>query len=376
MIVTKSKGLKPALIYSLHVVVWLLLFFLNYQFVKNYRIKVDFHFHLMTWLIYAILFYINYIVLIPYLLFKRKFAAYVLFSVCLLFFAGYAKDYNFRQHRKKANPALFEKRIPPPDMPRMNPDRVPPDQMNPDRMPPFPDVKSRGENKFFLIYGLLLIYSLSLSIRFIQKWQDDEKRKSAIEKEKISTELSYLKQQINPHFLFNALNSIYSLTINTSRQASDAILKLSSILRYMLYETENRWVKLTEEINIIRDFIELQKLRLTDKVSVAFQITGESGHFRIPPLLLIPLIENAFKHGADNINDSFIDIRLSIMENRLEVTVVNKVVQNSAEINHNSGIGIKNIRRRLDLLYGDNYTLEIVQKDDVFNVNLQLNLSI
>jgi len=228
---------------------------------------------------------------------------------------------------------------------------------------------------FMPLYGLLLVFTASTSLRLIKKWQDDEKRKAEIEKVKISTELIFLKQQINPHFLFNALNNIYSLTLSTSTPASGAILKLSSILRYMLYETEHAEVLLKDELNIIEDFIELQKIRLTDKVKVDFQIIGKPSTHKIAPLLLIPIIENAFKHGVDNVNDSFINIAVIIKSDKLQLIVRNKIVNFRPENGSPTGIGIKNIKRRLDLIYPERYSFETIEQDSVFCVDLKLKLN-
>lgn len=365
MKMNQSKFLKTSLTSVLHIIVWLLLFFLNYQFVKNYSVKIDFPFHLITWLIYAFVFYVNFILLIPYLLFRRRYILYAVTSLVLLFTSRIAKDYILQQHHRKFRPEMFEMPSIPPDKPVFRPDIG----------PPAPDFRPRREGRFFMLYGLLLVYTISLSIRVIQKWQDDEKHKAAVEKEKIATELSYLKQQVNPHFLFNTLNSIYSLTISTSPQAAVIILKLSSILRYMLYETENRKVKLTEEINIIKYYIELQRLRLTDKVNVKFELEGKTDYYSIPPLLLIPLIENAFKYGVDNINDSFIEINIIIANDQLEVYVRNKIVKISPDLYQNGGIGIKNIKRRLELLYGNKYVFETHDKDGIFSVTLKIKLT-
>ncbi len=365
MRMNQTKFLKNAFTFGLHIIVWLLLFLLNFQFIRNYSVKIDLPFHLLIWSIYVIIFYINFILLIPYLLFKRKYIFYIIASLVLLFAGSIAKDYTLQQHHRKFRPELFERPSFPPEKP----------VFKPDQRPPFPGIRPRREDRFFMFYGLLLVYTISLSIRVIQKWQNDEKHKAAIEKEKIATELSYLKQQVNPHFLFNTLNSIYSLTISTSSKAAGIILKLSSILRYMLYETENRKVKLTEEVNIIKDYIELQRLRLTDKVSVKFELKGETDHYSIPPLLLIPLIENAFKHGVDNINDSFIEIYIAVANDQLEVYVRNRIVRISPDSYQNSGIGIKNIKRRLELLYGNKYVFETHDKDGIFSVTLKLKLT-
>ncbi|MBN2519103.1 MAG: histidine kinase [Bacteroidales bacterium] len=261
-----------------------------------------------------------------------------------------------------------DKKIPDKPMPKHY-DRI--SRKNP--LQPFPG-KHFPIRNFLPLYSILLVYTASFSIRFIQKWREDEKIRAEVEKERVSSELSFLKQQVNPHFLFNSLNSIYSLSLSKSKNTTNAILKLSSILRYMLYETDNKQVPLTEELEIIKSYIDIQKLRITKKVKVNIDITGDPDNYKIEPLLLIPFIENAFKYGVDNINDSFIDIIIVILKNKLEFTVKNKIVQKPDDKKQNSGIGIKNIKRRLDLLYANNYKLDIKKFDDIYFVNLCLNL--
>ncbi len=368
---------------SFHVLIWMLLFLLNFLFIKNFRIKVHILYPVFFWLIYALLFYVNYMVLMPGFFFKKRFALYIVLSL-ILFLGTFIIKVNIEsaQMQKFINdhnemPGNYVPRYsqePPP--PKIIPDKGPSNQLKPGI---FKSVLMRDRGPFrgrvlFPLYGLILIYTASISISLIQKWKMDEKYRSEIEKENIFSELSFLKQQVNPHFLFNALNSVYSLTINSSKPASEAILKLSSILRYMLYETENKLVKLQNELDIINDYIALQKLRLTKNVSVNFVIKGHAGDLRIAPLLLLPVIENAFKHGADNVNDSFIDIVVMIYENQVKLRVKNQIVNKKKDNKTDSGIGIKNIKRRLDLLYPENYSLVIDQGEKIYLVQLKLNL--
>lgn len=328
----------------------------------------------------------------PYFLFKKRIIIYIIVTVCLLACCYYIKDYFTKIHFDKVF-AEREEHIPPgPELeiirPGMNPGMKP--KLNPARKPePIPGMKPgpnsgrkprfifggpNGERKMFLAYGLLLIYASSFSIRFIQKWRDDDKRKSEIEKEKIRTELSYLKQQINPHFLFNSLNSIYSLTINKSKTATDAILKLSSILRYILYESENTLVNLKDELKIINDYIELQKLRLNKSIPISFNIIGKPESYKIEPFILMPLVENAYKFGVDNVTKSFIDINIVIMHKKLEFSIKNKKVLCHDNEKQVSGIGIRNVKRRLDLLYPNEYSFKIEESDDIFSVLLEIKL--
>lgn len=223
------------------------------------------------------------------------------------------------------------------------------------------------------IYILLLIFAISLGVGAVEKSAQRSRDISRITSEKLSSEISFLKQQINPHFLFNALNSIYSLVLPHSEQASDAVIKLSSILRYMLYETDKAQVSLEKEMEVINDYLALQKFKFNDITKVNFNIKGDIQGYTIEPLLLITFVENAFKYGADNITPSFIKIDVSVDNGSFVMSVENKVVVVKSN-DENSGIGIKNIKRRLDLMYKENYNLDIEQKDDIFSIKLKLKL--
>jgi two-component system, LytTR family, sensor kinase len=357
----------------LHLLIWCLLLLVNFFFLKNYRITFDPAYHAFIWSIYLVVFYVNYIWLMPYFFFRRKILLYVSLSLMLLsgsllvrnqldmnhFEKIFKDDEEFRgkQHEpfksREMDHPPFDKRMPPPKggMPKGKP------------MP------------HFSFYSLILFYLAGISLRFVQKWQDDEKRNREIERENISTELSFLKQQVNPHFLFNALNSIYSLTLSTSKPASYAILKLSAILRYMLYETEHKTVSVMDEITIIGDYIDLQRMRLPETVKVNYNFMGDMTRYKIAPLLLLPIVENAFKHGVDNVKPSSIDIMIATSEDRLEMQVKNRIVAKPHTEGTDSGIGLKNIRRRLDLLYHDRFYFDIEQSGDFFTVTLQIKLN-
>ena len=361
--------MKKIKFYSLHAILWLLLFLLNYFFFGKPGFNIDFTFNLKIWLIYLVLFYVNYSLLIPYFLFFKRYILYVVLLLVLvsgLFFIKFEIDNNlFAEISKKERTLFMPPRSFDGSLSQMNPARIP---------PPLFDKMLTVRLVIPGISQLFMIVLASISLRFIQKWQDDEKMKSEIEKEKISTELSYLKQQINPHFLFNAINSIYSLSLLKKPSTSDAILKLSSIIRYMLYETDKKFVTLNNEIQVIKDYIELQKLRLTEKVKLTFRVTGNTEPYSIIPLLLIPLIENAFKHGVDNVNNSFIDINIEIENGSLNLIIKNTIVSKPEKNANESGIGIKNIIRRLELLYPQAFFFNAVPNDDCFLVLLKLKL--
>ena len=193
--------------------------------------------------------------------------------------------------------------------------------------------------------------------------------------EKQQAELNYLKSQTNPHFLFNTLNNIYSLARDKSDLAPESILRLSKILRYMLYETSGPYIAIEQELKIISDYIALEKLRYDDSLKINFNYDVEDMKQSLPPLLLIPLVENAFKHGvSETRSQPFVDIHLSVNQRQLEFIVKNSTGEAHAEINVKESIGLSNLRRQLELLY-TGYNLSVQQGDFVFTTVLKINLA-
>jgi hypothetical protein len=182
------------------------------------------------------------------------------------------------------------------------------------------------------------------------------------------TELSFLRSQINPHFLFNNLNNIYSLVYHHSDQSLTAIAKLSDLLRYMLYDT-NEKVPLQKELDYIHKYLELQQMRFGMQAPAHVEITGDAGKAGIPPLLLIPFVENAFKHG-DMKNGSTILIRLRTDDAMIHFTIINTISQQQKD--GGGGIGLENVRRRLELLYPGRHTLQVQKTRDIFEVQLEI----
>ncbi len=227
---------------------------------------------------------------------------------------------------------------------------------------------------------ILYIFYLGLSFAycFSRGWVKTEQQKAALVEEKLSTELNFLKAQINPHFLFNTLNNLYSLANKSdSPELSEGISKLSNLMRYMLYESNNEKVPLNSEIEYIQSFIEIQKLRLAeeDDFIIQFNIEGETDHILIAPMLMIPFVENAFKHGINFKDSSIIKIELKISYNQLIFSVFNSNYKVDNELEKGkSGIGLENMKRRLELLYPNGHALEIKEEDEVHGAILKLNL--
>lgn len=220
------------------------------------------------------------------------------------------------------------------------------------------------------VKGSNLIVWIALSIKFFKMWY--ERRQAAAE-----AELNYLKGQIHPHFLFNTLNNLYSLTLNQSAKASEVVLGLSTILRYMLYETNKSAIELNREIEIIRNYIELEKMRYDDSLEVNFHISGDLTDVRIAPLLLIPFVENAFKHGvSEKIGDAWINIELNLRDEQLKFKVSNSkpdVLPDDITV-HKGNIGLTNVHKRLEILYPDAYSLHTHNEVDVFISVLEIRL--
>lgn len=222
-----------------------------------------------------------------------------------------------------------------------------------------------------VVTGMFFVF-LSTAVKFSVDWFVNEKIRKNLENEKLTAELAFLKSQINPHFLFNSLNNIYSLAYQRSDKTPAAILKLSEIMRYMLQESNESQVELNKEIRYLENYIELQKLRFRNDDFVRISIEGTDRDQTIVPLILIPFVENAFKHGLVTDSGCPIEISIRIEKGRLAFSVVNQ--KSGQNKDRTSGIGLSNVRRRLELLYHNRYTLEINNSKDCYQCKLVLEL--
>ena len=222
-----------------------------------------------------------------------------------------------------------------------------------------------------LITGLFFML-LSTAVYVISSNFKNREQRKSLENEKLNAELAFLRSQINPHFLFNSLNNIYSLAYQKSDKTPEAILKLSDIMRYMLYESNEETVLLAEEINYLHNYIDLQKLRFKEKVYVDFHVDIEEPEHRIMPLLLISFLENAFKHGVST--DASLPIRIHIDVNNGRLHFKAENAKNQLNKDQTKGIGLANLQRRLQLGYPDRHTLNIVESDNYYSSELFLYL--
>ena len=224
-------------------------------------------------------------------------------------------------------------------------------------------------NSLFLIF-------FSVGLRALERQSKFEKLQKELEKEKINSELAFLKNQISPHFFFNTLNNIYSLISINTDDSQKAILKLSKLMRYLLYESETGNTHLSNEIEFMNNYIDLMKLRISDKINVTINFPEEYDDFALPPLLFISYIENAFKHGISYREKSFIDIKMQAENKIISFRCTNSLVKSREELNNEySGIGMENVRKRLCLLYPDKHDLKINKSESEFEVLLNINFS-
>lgn len=224
----------------------------------------------------------------------------------------------------------------------------------------------------------ILVFTSSL-FHFVKEWiklKDENLKFTEKAQEQLEAELNLLKAQVNPHFLFNTLNNIYSLSLYDSKKTPEMILKLSQLISYMLYECKDEEVSLEKEIQFIKNYIDLESVRVEDIARINFNITGEDPGHKIPPLLFIPLIENAFKHGiAIDQETSVIDIDLRISADNIELKTNNPVNRSdSNSLSTQGGLGIDNVRKRLELLFPKSHSLIITHGEKEFNTLVSLTL--
>lgn len=227
-------------------------------------------------------------------------------------------------------------------------------------------------DKIIPILDLLLI-AIGIILTISRKWQNEQKIRQELEQERLSSELTYLKAQINPHFFFNTLNNIYSYTLIDGDIARKAISNLSKMMRYVLYDSQTHTTTLQKEVEFINDYIDLMKLRVTDKVKIETSFEVKNKEVLIAPMLFLPFVENAFKHGISTIEDCFIEIKLVQNGNNLIFEVINSLLSKRQSLDESNGIGLANTKRRLDLLYPNKYELTAQPTENgTFEVKLKI----
>jgi LytS/YehU family sensor histidine kinase len=224
--------------------------------------------------------------------------------------------------------------------------------------------------------GAITIGGIAASIKLMKHWYVKEQRNLQLQKENAEAQLQLLKAQVHPHFLFNTLNNIYSHTQNTAPVASQLVMGLSDMLRFILYEGNQPLVPLSKELKMIQDYISLEQIRYDDRLDVHIDLPTDTAGLGIAPLLLLPLVENCFKHGTSNMIDQpWLSLQVTLEQNSMHIKLMNGKTNRKSKTIHN-GIGILNVRKRLALLYPGKHELIITDEEDVFIVNLSLQLEV
>jgi sensor histidine kinase YesM len=246
--------------------------------------------------------------------------------------------------------------------------------------PPIPkDIKILRTIQYGLMAGLrggITIGGLAAAIKLLKYYYVKEQRNLQLQKEKAEAQLQLLKAQVHPHFLFNTLNNIYSHTQGKAPVASQLVMGLSEMLRFMLYEGNQSLVPLSKELKMVQDYISLEKIRYDDHLDVHIDVPADTDNLHITPMLLLPLVENCFKHGTSNmLEQPWLSLHIRIEDSTMHMKLINgKPVETGKQRDAHEGIGIKNVRARLELLYPGRHTFTITDDPEVFVVNLQLQL--
>ena len=311
-------------------------------------------------IVYLFLFYFNTYVLIPNFYLKKRYLIYAV-AIIILFIAVYVIrpfDGLMNHFNRPGNSQM----------------RPPQNDYGPGPGPGRPPADNRGGPGHTDIVSIILfmtVWSLSTAICIIRQWRNTEKRAIQAEADKANAELSFLKAQINPHFLFNTLNNIYSLAVTKNENTADSIMKLSNIMRYVTDDVREDFVSLDNEIECVRDYIDLQRLRLGKKMNVDFSVNGKTENKKIAPLILMTFIENVFKYGISSHEQSEIIIKISAEDHNISFFCQNRLF----DIKRNpgrTGIGIANTRQRLQHLYPDKHFLDIKTGNGFYTVHLSL----
>ena len=316
---------------------------------------------------YFLLFLINRYLLLPFLFFKGR---RVLFVAVVGIFIG-VFSFGMDSYRKQNNRGAELQRHPSREEQFFN---RPPRVFGLEPPPPLhqPVPKRLPQYASFIIIALLMVgfdTGLKVSVRLVRAEQEQVK----LEKENVETQLAFLRNQVSPHFFMNTLNNIHALVDFDKDEAKESIIRLSGLMRHLLYDSEEKLIPVRKEVEFIQNYIELMKLRFTERVTISLDLPNDLPEQSIPPLLFTSFIENAFKHGVSYNAPSFIQVVLSVAEDRLNFQISNSNFSVAA-LGSASGIGLKNIRQRLDLLYKDNYKLDIQNQSDIFAINLSIPL--
>jgi hypothetical protein len=300
-------------------------------------------------------FVINHWLLVPRFILKKQYYLYV--GLVSLMILGCTLFYYFHDEvRTPGRAERAEKREAPPGNKPLS--------SKPTPVPPYADL---------LLFSLLIV-AVDTGLSLSKSWHQNEEDRIRLEKENARIQLAGLRNQVSPHFFMNTLNNIYALIDTDTQKSKQAMMKLSKLMRYLLYENQSGKVTLSKEFEFIRSYVDLMTLRFSDEITIHLELPEIFEEVEIPPMLFISYIENAFKHGTSYQHQSYIRIGIEVMPDRLIFTCINSI-NRSREIHGPGGLGMENSRKRLDLLYRERYTLDVHASEKIFTVELNIPLS-
>ena len=342
--------------------------------------------------VWLVIFAVHNFLLAPLLILKRRTILYVtlIFTVTaiamgILWFLRPAYHHHrlprYSRHemvQHRDNIPDFRPEDDPEDMLEEAPKERPNDQRYPrpySYMRPYDPFPIFGPGELVAALGGLLLMGMNLGVKLYFKSQEDTKLLTQIDKHNLERQLEYLKYQVNPHFFMNTLNNIHALVDIDPERAKTTIVELSKMMRYILYEGSNRLIPLPREVQFLSNYVQLMRLRYSEKVSIRMSAPSNLPDVMIPPLLLIMFVENAFKHGISYRTESFVYITVDVKDDRLKFVCRNSKQQLTLKEKKGGGMGLVNVRRRLDLLFHDTYTLKIEDRENEYDVSLDLPLT-
>tara|TARA_R100001369_G_scaffold92181_2_gene135860 strand:- start:3152 stop:4189 length:1038 start_codon:yes stop_codon:yes gene_type:complete len=344
-----KRNNKKNLIPLLHLLTWAVLIGLPYLLSVGQDQEQIFNRTLIhSWIplcFYAIIFYINYLYLIDRFFFNNKILPFILINI------GVVAFFVFTNHELKG--FLM-------------------DQLLPDRT----NVKGPPRNLFFYVDMIASMVPIvfSVALKTTERWYKSENERKEAQTIKLQAEIQHLKYQLQPHFFFNSLNNIYALVDSSPTTAKKTIHSLGKLMRYLLYDTETEKVALQKEIDFMTQYIELMKLRFSNKITISYSFPTVPPNIKVVPLLFITLVENAFKHGIPASSEASLSFKMEVTDTFLVFTAKNQNLPKSDSDKSGSGIGLENLRKRLQLLYPDSHSFVYQVKDEIFTAVLTLEI--
>lgn len=361
------------------IAIWLL-FYISPIIANNNQNGTDWEPIISNWirfLPFVIASFLNHFILVPFLFYKKKlffFVSAIVLIGGLTFVTELMHKDSFESRRpdfehEMIGDNMHRRPFPPPQF-----------NMQQSELRDKENLKLKKPNKrpgeipplLSTVLIAILIIGFDMGLRTSFKWSKTERERDVLEKEKVKSELAFLRNQLSPHFFMNTLNNIHSLIEIDTEEAKESVIRLSRLMRHLLYESDEEVIPLVKEVSFIQSYVELMKLRFTDKVKVTFTVDSDVSKVSIPPMLFTSLIENAFKYGVSYKQESFVHMVLSVVENELQFVIRNSIAEKQNMEENQGGIGLENTKKRLDLLYASSYELKIEETPKTFSVLLKL----